>query len=119
MLGQRWHQRVQRESKEYAHLPANAPHNKPPRKQPSSACEMLKSALRAPAVDERARSLHFKRPGLNVKLIEDVTPIPHNGCRPQKETPRLVFRSIDSVTAGFQTSRTDLQLHLTTSPLNI
>ena len=23
--------------------------------------------------------------GLNVKLIEDVTPIPHNGCRPKKK----------------------------------
>ena len=23
--------------------------------------------------------------GLNVKLIEDVTPIPHNGCRPRKK----------------------------------
>ena len=28
---------------------------------------------------------YFKAAGLNVKAIEDVTPLPHNGCRPPKK----------------------------------
>ena len=30
----------------------------------------------------------LKNAGLDINLIEDVTPIPHNGCRPKK--PRRV-----------------------------
>ena len=27
--------------------------------------------------------------GLKIKSIEDVTPLPHNGCRPKKASPRI------------------------------
>jgi len=28
--------------------------------------------------------LALKQAGLDVKSVEDVTPLPHNGCRPRK-----------------------------------
>ncbi len=31
--------------------------------------------------------------GLEISTIKDVTPVPHNGCRPRKKTPRLISHS--------------------------
>jgi len=36
-----------------------------------------------PGRDSALRGLHDA--GLNIKSIEDITPIPHNGCRPRKQ----------------------------------
>ncbi len=65
----------------------------PPRWRPSSApggrwstaCARSTCSCGAPAPAGRPRSARIaERPGIEVTGIKDVTPIPHNGCRPTK-----------------------------------
>ena len=49
-----------------------------------------RSAREGAGVGSRKRHHRAAVAGLQVKAIEDVTPLPHNGCRPPKEAPRLV-----------------------------
>lgn len=41
--------------------------------------------VRGPGSGRESAITALQAAGLNVKLIEDVTPIPHNGCRPRKK----------------------------------
>ncbi len=40
--------------------------------------------VKGPGAGREAALRAFQAAGFNVKLIKDVTPIPHNGCRPPK-----------------------------------
>ena len=46
--------------------------------------EMLEVEVRAPAPAARARCAPCRRSGFPITAIRDMTPIPHNGCRPRK-----------------------------------
>ena len=41
--------------------------------------------VKGPGSGRESAITSLQAAGLNVKLIEDVTPIPHNGCRPRKK----------------------------------
>jgi len=41
--------------------------------------------VKGPGSGRESAITSLQSAGLNVKLIEDVTPIPHNGCRPRKK----------------------------------
>ena len=41
--------------------------------------------LKGPGSGRESAITSLQAAGLNVKLIEDCTPIPHNGCRPRKK----------------------------------
>ena len=51
----------------------------------SSASRKSKCGSKARAAAARARSPRSQAAGLKIKSIEDVTPLPHNGCRPRKK----------------------------------
>ena len=40
--------------------------------------------IKDPGQGVKRRFAPFRAPGLKIHLIKDVTPIPHNGCRPPK-----------------------------------
>ncbi|MCA9191228.1 MAG: 30S ribosomal protein S11 [Planctomycetales bacterium] len=40
--------------------------------------------VKGPGAGRESAITALQTAGMNVKLIEDVTPIPHNGCRPRK-----------------------------------
>ena len=61
------------------------PRSRPPRRPRSSASRKSKCRSRARAAAAKARSPSLEAAGLKVKSIEDVTPLPHNGCRPRKK----------------------------------
>ena len=56
----------------------------PPTRRVITVCvrSMCASAVPAPAVSPPC--VRWLQPGLDVRSIRDVTPIPHNGCRPPK-----------------------------------
>ncbi|XZE52468.1 30S ribosomal protein S11 [Planctomycetaceae bacterium SH139] len=41
--------------------------------------------VKGPGSGRESAITSLQAAGLNVKLIEDITPIPHNGCRPRKK----------------------------------
>jgi small subunit ribosomal protein S11 len=41
--------------------------------------------MKGPGSGRESAVRAFKAAGLEVKVIEDVTPLPHNGCRPRKK----------------------------------
>ncbi len=41
--------------------------------------------LKGPGAGRESAVTALQASGLNVKVIEDVTPLPHNGCRPPKK----------------------------------
>lgn len=41
--------------------------------------------IKGPGVGREAALRALKAAGMNITLIADVTPIPHNGCRPKKK----------------------------------
>lgn len=41
--------------------------------------------VKGPGSGRESAITSIQAAGLNVKLIEEVTPIPHNGCRPRKK----------------------------------
>ena len=54
------------------------------RKAPNTACARSKSKSPVPARAVNRRCAPSRRSGFTVTSIRDVTPIPHNGCRPRK-----------------------------------
>ena len=45
----------------------------------------LEVKLKGPGAGRESAVTALQASGLNVKAIEDVTPLPHNGCRPPKK----------------------------------
>ncbi len=45
----------------------------------------LEVRVKGPGSGRESAITALQSAGMNVKLIEDVTPIPHNGCRPRKK----------------------------------
>jgi small subunit ribosomal protein S11 len=41
--------------------------------------------VKGPGSGRESAITSLQSAGLNIKTIEDVTPIPHNGCRPRKK----------------------------------
>src|SRR6202163_3182007 len=41
--------------------------------------------VKGPGYGRESATTHVPAAGLNIKAIEDVTPLPHNGCRPPKK----------------------------------
>ena len=41
--------------------------------------------VKGPGSGRESAITSLQAAGLNVKMIEDITPIPHNGCRPRKK----------------------------------
>jgi small subunit ribosomal protein S11 len=41
--------------------------------------------VKGPGAGRESAVTAIQNAGLNVKAIEDVTPLPHNGCRPPKK----------------------------------
>jgi small subunit ribosomal protein S11 len=41
--------------------------------------------VKGPGSGRESAITSLQSSGLNIKTIEDVTPIPHNGCRPRKK----------------------------------
>ena len=57
--------------------------------------------VKGPGAGREAAIRSLQAAGLEVTLIKDVTPIPHNGCRPQKEEEfSLYISSTGGVTNG-------------------
>ena len=54
--------------------------------------------VKGPAAAAKARSRALQAAGLTIKSIEDITPLPHNGCRPPQEAPRVTMTSAFSFT---------------------
>ena len=71
-----------------ARSPRRSPPPSPPKRararRSASASSACTCACRVPAADASPRSRRSPRPGCRFKSIKDVTPIPHNGCRPPK-----------------------------------
>ena len=55
----------------------------------STACARSTCSSRVPARAARPRSGRIQNTGIEVVGIKDVTPIPHNGCRPQEAAEGL------------------------------
>ena len=56
----------------------------PPRRRRSTACARSKSRSRGPGSGRESALRALQAAGFTVTSIRDVTPIPHNGCRPRK-----------------------------------
>ena len=48
--------------------------------------------VKGPGQGREAAIRALQAVGLEVTMIKDVTPIPHNGCRPPEAPPRLIER---------------------------
>ena len=48
-------------------------------------CALLAAGMPVDAEHSQRRMTALQAAGLTVKAIEDVTPLPHNGCRPPKK----------------------------------
>ena len=48
--------------------------------------------VRGPGAGRESALRALQSAGINISLIKDVTPIPHNGCRPPKRRRRLMIR---------------------------
>ena len=55
------------------------------RKAMEHGMKQLEIEVKGPGAGRESAVTALQASGLNVKAIEDVTPIPHNGCRPPKK----------------------------------
>jgi small subunit ribosomal protein S11 len=55
------------------------------RKAASKGLRSVEVFVKGPGTGREAAIRALKAVGLNITLIADVTPIPHNGCRPKKK----------------------------------
>ena len=49
----------------------------------------LEVRVKGPGSGRESAITALQAAGMNMKSIEDITPLPHNGCRPPKEASRL------------------------------
>ena len=61
-----------------------AAHRTPATPRRRSACASLDVRVKGPGAGRESAIRALQTIGLDVKSIRDVTPIPHNGCRPPK-----------------------------------
>ena len=61
------------------------PRSRRPRRRPSSACKEVDVRVKGPGSGRESAITALQAAGLTIKSIEDVTPLPHNGCRPPKK----------------------------------
>ena len=54
--------------------------------------------VKGPGAGRESAVRALQAAGIKVTMIRDVTPIPHNGCRPPEAAPRLERRSTWLVT---------------------
>ena len=64
--------------------PRRSPPATPPRRRWSTACKTVSVLVKGPGAGRESALRALSAAGLKITLIRDVTPIPHNGCRPPK-----------------------------------
>ena len=66
-----------------------SPPSGPPKSAPPKATKFgvkeIEVRVKGPGSGRESAITALQAAGLNVKAIEDVTPLPHNGCRPPKK----------------------------------
>jgi small subunit ribosomal protein S11 len=50
----------------------------------SAGLRMVEVLVKGPGIGREAAIRSLAQAGLNITKIKDITPIPHNGCRPPK-----------------------------------
>ena len=64
--------------------PRSSPPRTPPRRRWSTACATSPCYVNGPGSGRESALRALQAAGFKITLIRDVTPVPHNGCRPPK-----------------------------------
>ena len=83
MLGQRRHERLQRQPQEHA-FAGQMSAQQVADKAIKCGMKEVDVKVRGPGSGRESAITALQAAGLKIKSIEDVTPLPHNGCRPKK-----------------------------------
>ncbi len=65
--------------------PRSARPRPPRRRRPSIGVKEVEVKVKGPGSGRESAITALQASGLSIKAIEDVTPLPHNGCRPPKK----------------------------------
>ena len=75
-------------------LPRSRPLSRQQISRVIAECALAKCASRGRVRDANRQSAPSSQAGIEVRIIRDVTPIPHNGCRPPKDAGGHVSESL-------------------------
>ena len=85
LLGQRRHHAASREAARARRSPARWPPSSAAEKAVKFGVKELEVRVKGPGSGRESAITALQSAGLTIKSIEDVTPLPHNGCRPPKK----------------------------------
>ena len=84
MLGERRHDRLQGKPQEHAVRRPDAA-QQAAEKAAKFGVKEVEVRVKGPGSGRESAITALQAAGLTIKSIEDVTPLPHNGCRPPKK----------------------------------
>ena len=84
MLGERGHERLQGKPQEHP-LRRTVAAQQAAEKASKFGVKEVEVRVKGPGSGRESAVTALQAAGLTVKSIEDVTPLPHNGCRPPKK----------------------------------
>ena len=93
LLGQRRHQSASRAAARARRSPASWPPQQAAEKAAKFGVKEVEVRVKGPGSGRESAITALQAAGLTIKSIEDVTPLPHNGCRPPQEAPRVIATS--------------------------